>query len=156
MEFIGQALQGVHVGTLTEEMHWKHGGEFVGLTPAQEAMYLSGIEIKSLRVDIDENWLRAGSDDSARRGKEAERRGKNLVARLNPTRNERQPQGVSTRGASDGFWGTAEICNFAFEGFDLGSQNVMLGGANSLHGSQNFWPQVFVLAAQVKHGNGIE
>ena len=71
------------------------------------ASMAAGRDVEGGRVDVHEHRRAAGVVDGAGRGEERERRGDDLVARLQVERPERQEQRVGAAGAGDGVPGVA-------------------------------------------------
>src|SRR5260370_37248090 len=107
-------------------MDGKQRPKFSALHRAQISFYLTGIKIESARINVGKHRSRPGSHDGAGGSKKTERRSENLISRLNPGRNQRQPQRVGSRRAADRIPYPAKVRNLSLKRLHLKPQNVLL------------------------------
>src|ERR1700751_710690 len=120
---------------------------------AQMSLYLMGIKIEGVRVDINENGPASGAHDRTGGGEKAEGSRDHAVAGGHSHGSERQPKRIGAGRATDRLRGAREGGQLAFERLDFRTENEMLRGADPFHSGQNLFANGGVLAAEGEPGH---
>jgi hypothetical protein len=116
------------------------------------AGYVRRIDQESFRVDVSENDPGAHLMDRFRRRDVGKRRGDDFVVRADFQRPQRQGESVRTRIDADPEARVRVSGDLAFEGLDVGSEDVVCPRQNFLDGWQQFALQRRRLRRQVQKG----
>ena len=95
---IGHFHDGLHIGTLPEEMHGNDG-----FRAGRDLLFkLFGVHRKGIGPDVHEHRHRVQTRDAAGRGKEGKRHGDDFITGVHTSRHQGEQQGVASRGHPHG------------------------------------------------------
>src|SRR6185437_11805302 len=119
----------------------------------EEVSDICRIQVHRFRLDIHENGFRASPNDRARRGKKTKRSGDDAVTWANSSSRQRQPKGISSRGAADRVLRANELRQFLLQRLNFRPKHKLLGDADPLNSGPDFLLDSRILPLQVEGRN---
>ena len=147
---LGDLTDGVHVGTLAEEMHRNdRPGE------RRDCVFdLLRVDVERPRIDINEHGLRAQPPDGAGRGEEREARHDDFVPFADVEGHQREEDGIAARSTGDGVLRAGECGDRFFELLHVRPEQEAAGVDDAGDGREDLLAERCVAAANIEQGNG--
>ena len=118
---ITQSLQSIHIDRLAEQMHGNDRPGFAG----NGLLNLVEVDVKGVRIDINEHRDGADIADGFCRGDKGKRRGDDFVTFTDAGSSERKVQCVRARGHANGVFDTEILSRFFLECLNIGPKDKL-------------------------------
>jgi hypothetical protein len=141
----GNRVDLVHVGALAVQAH-RHDGAGAR---RDRGLDTRGVDVAGVGLDVHPDRHAAQQDDGLRRGRERERRGDDLVARLQVQRHHRDQQRLGAAGHGDAMFRAGMRHERGLELLHLGAHDVLAVIQHLLHAHGDLVAQRGVLGLEV-------
>ena len=129
----GDGADFVHLAALAEEVNGDNGLYLLPSMGFQTLAQRVGREVERGGLNIGKENPGAEARNAACSGEERVGSGDDSVSRPDAQGHEDRQFGIGARGDADGVSGTGIFANFAFEGFNLGAEDELLGIGDLIH-----------------------
>src|SRR5271166_932375 len=143
------------IGALAVEVDGEDGTDACALGTVENFFNSGRIEVEGSGIDVSELRRGPGAQDRADGGEEAEGGGDDGMAGADGGGGQREPEGVSARGAADGVGRSQVRCRGSFKGCNLLTKYKLTSFEDSLKRREKFAMEGLILAREVQHGDGL-